>query len=193
MPTTVGTDATIFAVFLALACFCIYCTVTRWKGLGPWRRAYAATTVGISSLLLTGFMVLVVQDEMLAPKYLWAVWNLERLGGHIQVEELRGQAVWVSLDGPKVTDAGLVYLEAFPRLRSLCLLDTKITDVGLKHLEGLNRLRFLRLSFNNVTDDGLLYLGGLTDLVELDLSRTKVTDQGVKKLQQTLPNCKIDR
>jgi hypothetical protein len=27
----------------------------------------------------------------------------------------------------------------------------------------------------------------------LKLGSTKVTDQGVKKLQQALPNCKIDR
>jgi len=26
----------------------------------------------------------------------------------------------------------------------------------------------------------------------LDISGTKVTDQGVKKLQQSLPNCKIE-
>jgi len=33
----------------------------------------------------------------------------------------------------------------------------------------------------------------LTQLRTLDLSDTKVTDQGVKKLQQALPNCKIER
>jgi hypothetical protein len=36
-------------------------------------------------------------------------------------------------------------------------------------------------------------LKGLTQLSELNLSHTKVTTQGVDKLQQALPNCKIDR
>jgi hypothetical protein len=33
----------------------------------------------------------------------------------------------------------------------------------------------------------------LTQLGELLLGDTKVTDQGVEKLQQALPNCKIER
>lgn len=182
MPTTIFIDASIFVPLATLVYICIY-RVTGWKAIGTWRRVYAAATLGISSSLLVGFMVLVAQDEMFAPKYLWAVWNIKRLDGHVQIEELRGRDVWVSLNGPRVNDAGLAYLEAFPRLRSLHLLDTKITDAGLQHLKGLNHLRFLHLDFNNVTDDGLLYLGGLTNLIELTLSGTKVGDVGLERVK----------
>jgi hypothetical protein len=46
---------------------------------------------------------------------------------------------------------------------------TEVTDVGLEHLKGLNKLQ------------------------TLGLAETKVTDAGVKKLQQALPKCKIER
>jgi len=39
----------------------------------------------------------------------------------------------------------------------------------------------------------LVHLQGLSQLKELWLTGTKVTNQGVKKLQQVLPNCKIQR
>jgi len=44
-----------------------------------------------------------------------------------------------------------------------------------------------------VTDAGLEHLKGLTTLQELHLSHTKVSDEGVKKFQQALPKCKIQR
>ena len=183
MPYTIGVYAGIFEVLATLICLFVFCTMAHWEEIGTWRRACAAVTVGVSSSLLITFTAGVTLDEMFAPKYLWTVWNIERLGGHIQVEELRGKDVWVSLDGPQVTDAGLAYLEAFPRLRSLGLFNTKITDAGLQHLKGSSHLRFLHLSFNNVTDDGLLYLRGLTNLTELELSGTKVTDDGLEHLR----------
>jgi hypothetical protein len=44
-----------------------------------------------------------------------------------------------------------------------------------------------------MTDKGLEHLKGLTQLQMLFLRETKVTDQGVKKLQQALPKCNIQR
>jgi hypothetical protein len=38
-----------------------------------------------------------------------------------------------------------------------------------------------------------VYLEGLNKLECLLLGGTKVTDDGVKKLQQALPNCQIER
>jgi hypothetical protein len=219
-PYTARSNTGVFVVLTALAWFCIVRAVKRWAGLGAWRRIYATVTVGVSSALLVAFIVLVAQDEVFAPKHLFAIWKLERLGGHILVEELRGKAVWVSLGGqdkPQVTDADLVCLEAFPRLYSFRLLDAQVTDAGLEHIRGAAQLHFLCLPFTNVTDNGLLHLQGLTKLVELDLSgtrvtdsglehlknlselrqlslrRTRVTEQGIKKLQKALPNCKIER
>ncbi|NQU21935.1 MAG: hypothetical protein HQ567_11685 [Candidatus Nealsonbacteria bacterium] len=43
-----------------------------------------------------------------------------------------------------------------------------------------------------MTDAGLEYLEGMTSLQSLDLRGTQVTDAGIKKLQQALPNCKIE-
>ena len=51
----------------------------------------------------------------------------------------------------------------------------------------------LGLGRTKITDAGLEYLQRLTKLHELYLWDTKVTDQGVKKLQQALPNCEIER
>lgn len=48
------------------------------------------------------------------------------------------------------------------------------------------------LVVTGVTDAGWKHLKGLTNLQALALSRTQVTDDGVKKLQQALPNCKIE-
>jgi len=45
----------------------------------------------------------------------------------------------------------------------------------------------------DVTDEGLIQVARLTQLRHLDLTKTKVTDAGVKKFQQALPNCKIER
>ena len=67
-----------------------------------------------------------------------------------------------------VTDAVMVQLKGLAQV-NLDLQRTEITDAGLEHLNGLKQLRFL-----NLTD-------------------THVTDAGVAKLQQALPNCKIER
>ena len=44
-----------------------------------------------------------------------------------------------------------------------------------------------------ITDAGLEHLMGVGSLRELILDGTQVTDAGIKKLKQTLPNCKISR
>ena len=124
------------------------------------------------------------------------------------------KGLWIC--GTQVTDAGLVNLEGLTNLEYLDLNDTQITDAGLEHLQGLTNLVGLVLSYTHITDDGLvrlkgltsleeLHLGstqitdaglehlkGLTNLKELDLRRTQVTNEGVKKLQETLPNCRIE-
>ena len=102
------------------------------------------------------------------------------------------QLQWLWLDRTKITDAGLVYLKGLTQLKVLYLNDTQITDAGLAHLAGLKQLEALILDFTQITDAGLGYLAGLTQLQRLELVGTKVTDEGVEKLQQALPNCKID-
>jgi hypothetical protein len=91
-----------------------------------------------------------------------------------------------------MTDAGLAQLAGLKHLEFLSLSGTDITDAGLEHLKGLTKLQTLWLAGTQVTDAGLEHLKGLTQLQVLYLAETKVTDEGVKKLQQALPNCKVE-
>ena len=123
----------------------------------------------------------------------------------------------VYLDNTQITDAGLEQLKALNQLQhmhffraevataglerrkwlnsleSMNLANTKATDAGLANLKGLTQLQWLDLQQTKVTDAGLENLKGLHQLQLLSLGGTKVTDEGVKKLQQALPNCKIER
>jgi len=96
------------------------------------------------------------------------------------------------LNAPQTTDAGLEHLKGLSQLQVLSLFNTKVTDAGLEYLKGLSQLQWLNLDYTHVTDAGLEHLKGLSQLKELYLGQTKVTDAGVKKLQQALPNCKIE-
>ena len=103
--------------------------------------------------------------------------------------ELEGLSVF----SPDVTNAGLEHLKRFTRLQELDLECTGITDAAMEHLGGLNQLQDLDLRGARVTDAGLERLNGLKQLRHLRIFDTVVTDAGVKKLQQALPNCRIDR
>jgi len=95
-------------------------------------------------------------------------------------------------DAANITDAGLANLKSLTNLQVLSLFSTQITDAGLEHLKGLSNLQTLYLGHNQITDAGLVHLKGLTNLKDLNLRSTSVTDEGVQKLQQALPNCRIN-
>jgi hypothetical protein len=123
----------------------------------------------------------------------------------------------LSLNGTKTTDADLQHLSQAPQLQQLGLRYTEITDKGLECLTPLTKLKGLHLRGTRITDAGLRKLMCLVNLESLELDRTsitadgfemlknlphlrwlgvgdkQVTEDGVKKLQQTLPNCEIDR
>ncbi len=104
----------------------------------------------------------------------------------------RLRVLW--LNGAKVSDAGLEKLRGFGELEGLSLDGAAVTDAGLHNLRGLTHLQFLALSGSGVTDAGLEDLKGLKHLTLLQLPRLpRVTAEGVKKLQQALPKCKIQR
>ncbi|MDP7033186.1 MAG: leucine-rich repeat domain-containing protein [Planctomycetota bacterium] len=114
-----------------------------------------------------------------------------------QLDELiRGQTqlTKIHLMDTKITDAGLVHLKEFTRLKSLQFVNAEqVTDAGLVHLKGLTNLEELYLWNTKVTDAGLVHLKGLTKLKMLWLRGNKVTDAGVQELQKALPNCEIQR
>jgi hypothetical protein len=107
--------------------------------------------------------------------------------------EATPQLQWLWLNCSPITDAGVAHLEGLSELRVLRLDCSKVTDAGLVHLEGLSKLRTLGIGGSAVTDAGLAHLKGLSQLQWLWVGESRVTDAGVKKLQQALPNCKIER
>lgn len=68
-----------------------------------------------------------------------------------------------------------------------------LADAGLLHLERLSRLCSHDLRHTNVTDAGPEHLGKRTRLRQLFLYDTKVTGKGIKRFQQALPTCEIDK
>ena len=82
-------------------------------------------------------------------------------------------------------------MQAFRDLRVLNLEQTKITDKGLVHLQPLANLEVLYLNMTAVTDAGLTHLKTISSFAHLELRDTLVTDTNVKKLERSLPQCKI--
>jgi hypothetical protein len=123
----------------------------------------------------------------------------------------------VDLDGPKVTDASLERLGAFPRLRHLYLGNTNVSSDGLRHLASLTKLERVVIKSNQldqvglghlarlpnltdleihfspqVTDRAIAALEGATHLRRLWLYETQVTKLGVARLRKALPRCTIE-
>jgi hypothetical protein len=99
----------------------------------------------------------------------------------------------LGLGGTKVTDAALPHLARCNELEILELPLTHITDLGLEQIGMMHHLQHLRLEATGVTDVGLEHLGKLTQLRSVSLTGSRVTKAGVRKLQQALPDCKIER
>jgi hypothetical protein len=124
--------------------------------------------------------------DLKALEALGADWDAdEDVPGHPVVE--------ISLAESRVTDADLVRLKSFPRLRSLDLSSTGITDAGLVPVGGLGDLESLDLSGTRVTDAGLARLHGLAKVRTVNLTGTRVTDAGVRQLRQALPQVQVVR
>ena len=133
-----------------------------------------------------------------------AIQEIERVGGETIRETVGPQ--WMIqlgfgfhrvtgfiLDETEITNDGLKHLSCLNSFHVLSLDGTRITDNGLKHLSGLTNLEVLGLGETNVSDDGLKHLSGMTSLDDLWLVKTQVSDNGVRMLQESLPNCYIDR
>jgi len=96
--------------------------------------------------------------------------------------------------GIHATDAELTHLvEDCPRLWALSLApNDQITDAGIAHLKGLPQLQLLFIDSRQITDAGLAHLAELTQIQYLSL-KNNPTDAAMKKLQQALPKCQIQR
>jgi len=129
---------------------------------------------GLTKLQGLGFTRTNVTDAALV--HVESLTNLERL--------------W--LTDTRITDAGLIHLKGLTNLQGLNLSNTKVSDAGLVYLKAMTRLQGLGLWGTKVTDAGLVHLEGLAKLESLGLKNTQVSNAAVKKLQQALPNCKIE-
>lgn len=98
----------------------------------------------------------------------------------------------LNLGGVRLKDEDLAVIATLRNLTVLHLDNTPITDAGLEHLGALENLIALNLFGTAITDAGLQHLAGLNNLKSLYLAETKVTAQGVARLQQHLPNARID-
>jgi Leucine-rich repeat (LRR) protein len=115
----------------------------------------------------------------------------------------------VEIEGSgNITDAQLLCLKVFPRLRSLHFLfphitgdkfaflqglnqletldltESKLNDAGMRQIEGLAHLKCLFLIHARITDAGLEYLKGLSRLEALYLAKNNITGAGLECLNE---------
>jgi len=90
-----------------------------------------------------------------------------------------------------VTDDCWKVLAAFPALVKVSLSYTSVKGEGIKQLAAIQSLRELDLQNTAVTDSAIDELAKLTTLETLSVGNTKLTDAGIKKLQQSLPKCRV--
>lgn len=102
-----------------------------------------------------------------------------------KLEELR-------LGGTNISSAGLEHIKGLTSLKWLELANTQVSDSALAHLSGLTELEIVHLGGTQITDAGLPQLAHLRRLKLLKLNSTKVTPAGIQRLQQALPNCRIN-
>ena len=80
-----------------------------------------------------------------------------------------------------------------PELTWLNLDKTTITDAGIASLVPLQKLEWMHLGSNDLTDASVESLAQLKGLKQLILTfNPGITADGQAKLQEALPNCKIE-
>jgi hypothetical protein len=120
--------------------------------------------------------------------------GMKHLGGLTRLKYLRlyrEDSLRPGFKGPRITSAGLPYLEDLTELESLDLMGQDVNDAGLKHLGGLKKLKDLSLSGNGITDAGLDHLKDLEHLERLHLYGTQTTPAGKAALRAKLPKLHV--
>ncbi len=96
----------------------------------------------------------------------------------------------------KITGDGLLYLPKLKTVKHLNLMASpNVNDDGLKHLVAMSALDRLDLrGCTGVTDKGLEHLEKMKNLKEISLGGCdNVSATAVKKLQDALPECKVEK
>ena len=88
----------------------------------------------------------------------------------------------LSLQGTRITDAGMKYLAGFRKMHQLYLGQTAITDAGVKELAPCEQLAFLGLENTRVTDAGIKAISNLKNLRYFNVGGTGITDASLKDI-----------
>jgi hypothetical protein len=94
---------------------------------------------------------------------------------------------------PGASDADLEQLTRLSQLHRLELWGSEVTDAGVVQVAQLKQLRTLDLCGAEITDAGIDHLRRLRHLRQLRLFNTRVTAEGRKSLQESLPECNVQR
>lgn len=108
------------------------------------------------------------------------------------LKEISGSVTWLNLAGTSTSDEGMSNLAQFTHLTRLHIGNTAVTDRGISHLKNLVYLESLNLYGTRVTDEGLQQLSSLKNLKTLYLWKTGVTPEGAARLQNSLPQLKVN-
>lgn len=93
-----------------------------------------------------------------------------------------------------VTDATILPLASYPRLRELDLNNTQITDASLELLAKLPALKSLKLKGTKITDEGFQRtLAPIDRLEAIDLRDTGVTKETADTWKKAKPNRRVLR
>ena len=98
----------------------------------------------------------------------------------------------LTVNGTKITDAGLKHLAPCRALSELNLADCEISDDGLAILAAAAvPLEQLVLVRTDITDKGLVHLAQIKSLTEVRVNDTRITQAGIAALRMKLPKCTV--
>ncbi|REK29518.1 MAG: hypothetical protein DWQ42_03485 [Planctomycetota bacterium] len=121
-----------------------------------------------------------VRRQLCGEKAAATVWKIDLFGKHIQDQDLAvledlGHVNGLSLQGTRVTDAGIHKLGVLSTLRYISLESTEISNAGIDVLvERLPELEYVDLSGTRVSDAVVPIVARLQKLRSLDLSDTNL-------------------
>ena len=104
-----------------------------------------------------------------------------------ELTELRELRVWRT----HLTSDGLWHLTTLPNLEVLWLWETSTPAEDLEGMVGFRKLKRLTIMLPDLRDEDLIHLEELQQLRILVLECRNVTAEGARKLERSLPNCKI--
>ena len=108
------------------------------------------------------------------------------------LESLKGQLVWLKLDGARLSDSAFRLIGRDTLLRRLQLSNTTLTDQSIIHLRSLKNLRSLNIVNTRVTFSGIQVLRELKHLRHLYLYQTEISNADWPALLRAFPDVALD-